>query len=171
VKGTRVFAYLKSFPGLTGLLSALAATALPTIAVIQQAESEAVYEYADHPTLRITRRHVAIERAMSECDLAILNAGHGATATCLRAGKPALLIPIFTEQFLLACRVAEIGAGVIAPPSDARIIVERLQELLSSGSYRANAGQFAQRYANESSQERIAAVVARIEELASSGDQ
>jgi UDP:flavonoid glycosyltransferase YjiC (YdhE family) len=84
-------------------------------------------------------------KAAAECDLAILNGTHGATAQILLVGKPSLHFPLFLEQGLLAENVARLGAGLVASP-DQEDFYARLNQLLRSPGYAAAARQFAQRY-------------------------
>ena len=98
------------------------------------------------PTLRFADQPINMAKATAECDLAILNGTHGATAQILLAGKPSLHFPLFLEQGLLADNVARLGAGLVAAP-DREDFHTRLNQLLRSPSYAVAARQFAQRYA------------------------
>jgi UDP:flavonoid glycosyltransferase YjiC (YdhE family) len=60
-------------------------------------------------------RPLDLGAAARECDFAILNAGHGATAPMLLAGKPVLELPLQLEQSLTASAVADMGAGEAVP--------------------------------------------------------
>ncbi len=97
-------------------------------------------------TVRFADQPVNMATAAVECDLAILNGTHGATAQILLAGKPSLHFPLFLEQGLLADNVARLGAGLVAAP-DREDFHARLNQLIRSPDYTDAARQFAQRYA------------------------
>ena len=89
------------------------------------------------------------------------------TAGMLVAGIPLLLLPTQLERFLLATRVASMGAGVAVNPEmpvpDSRALI---RTLLDETSYRENAQRFAKKYAGFSQDEQQENIVARIEEIA-----
>jgi UDP:flavonoid glycosyltransferase YjiC (YdhE family) len=105
---------------------------------------------------------------LAECDLFIGYAGHGITATMLMAGVPLLLLPTQLERFLLATRVAAIGAGIVvnpdAPPPDYSALIRMM---LDVPDYRDKARSFANKYADFDQNEQQERIVARIEEIAS----
>ena len=104
---------------------------------------------------------------MLECDLAIGNAGHALTAGMLMAGVPLLLLPTHLERFLLATRIAALGAGIAvnpeAPPPDFTTVI---RNLLDDPIYRKNACLFARKYAGFNQDEQQENIAARIEQIA-----
>jgi UDP:flavonoid glycosyltransferase YjiC (YdhE family) len=81
------------------------------------------------------------------------------------AGKPVLMIPLTSEQYLFARGVEDAGLGLLAPANDIDAIRRCLMRLLEDGSFRRNASEFKRRYAHQSS-EAIAGVIAeRVDEL------
>jgi len=108
-----------------------------------------------------------LKELMRNCDLVISNAGHALTAGMLMAGVPLLLLPTHLERFLLATRIATLGAGIAinpeAPPPDFMSIIH---SLLTNPEYREKASYFARKYANFSQEEQQDNIVARIEKIA-----
>ena len=83
------------------------------------------------------------------------------------AGIPQLLFPTHLERFLLASRVAAMGAAIAVsnegqPPDYAAVV----SKLLESPSYRENARRFAKKYAAFNQAEQQKHIVARIEKIA-----
>ncbi len=107
-----------------------------------------------------------LDRLLAECDLFIGYAGHGMTATMLMAGVPMLLLPNQLERFLLATRVAAMGAGIAvnpdAPPPDYPGVIRMM---LDTSGYREQARLFAKKYADFDQNEQQENIVARIEQI------
>jgi UDP:flavonoid glycosyltransferase YjiC (YdhE family) len=89
------------------------------------------------------------------------------TAGMLMAGVPLLLLPTQLERFLLAMRVAAMGAGIAVnpetPPPD---YVTVIRSMLDAPGYRENARLFAKKYADFDQSGQQENIVARIEEIA-----
>jgi UDP:flavonoid glycosyltransferase YjiC (YdhE family) len=101
-----------------------------------------------------------------EADAAI-NYGSLATTTAfLLAGKPLLMLPGHLEQYLVARRVEEMGAGKLVnpelPPGDLRAA---LADLLDNPFWRGNARAFAAKYAAFDQGAVIGNLVRRIAEI------
>jgi hypothetical protein len=160
----RIFAYLKNFPALPALLDALRSSGHPTLVYADGAPPEMRWFASE--TLKFVNGPVHLGRAAKECDLAILNSGHGATASMLLAGKPALLLPIYLEQGMLA-DAAERNTGAVlqAPYKDGPKTVEQLEKMLGSEQYAQAARGFAARYARFDPAEQNERMVDRIEQL------
>jgi UDP:flavonoid glycosyltransferase YjiC (YdhE family) len=101
-----------------------------------------------------------------EADIAITYASLATTTAFLLAGKPLLLLPGHLEQFLVARRVEEMGAGrLVNPeqaPGDLRAV---LADLIDNPSWRSNAQAFAAKYAAFDQQAVIGNLVRRITEI------
>src|SRR5439155_11684352 len=113
--GKRAFAYLKATPSAGDVLNALRRTGCPTLAYLDGA-TPAQRKRLRSKTLNIADKRVNVPRAAAECDLAVLNGGHGATAEILLAGKPILAGPLVLEQQMTGEALRRLGAGESAPP-------------------------------------------------------
>jgi hypothetical protein len=162
--GSRIFAYLKPCKAIEGLLTLLKDSKLPAL-VVSDGLDPAILEKTSSPALRFETRPVEIRQAAAECDLAILNAGHGSAASMLLAAKPMLLVPVFLEQSLLAQRVEQLGAGRMSPPDDPQRMQRELQTLLGSASFAGRARDFSRKYADYHNSHRLEVLVDRIEGL------
>lgn len=146
--GPRVFAYLKPFPALDGLLTTLQERKLPVI-IHSDGISRTTRKRFECDSLRFTQTRTDPTLAAAECDLAILNGTHGTTCDMLLAGKPILQIPLFIEQEMTADAVSRIGAGASLRPKSTRDQIDALlDQLLCGDNYRQAAGEFARRYAD-----------------------
>jgi MGT family glycosyltransferase len=92
--------------------------------------------------------------AMAErCALLIHHGGYGSCQTGLYAGKPAIIMPTFSERESNARRIAALGAGVIVPvdttPGKKRVDVNELRKtvrrVLSDPTFGNNARQIGAR--------------------------
>jgi hypothetical protein len=164
-----VFAYLKNFPALPALIDALEAGGHPTVAVCDGVPADVRAKFAAARFVRVADGPLDLGHVVRECDLAVLNAGHGATAAMLRAGVPALLVPIHLEQGMLArAAVRNTGAVVEASYKDGDALVRRLNEMLQPGNFerhREAARQFAAKYEEMDEGTQVERLVARVEEL------
>lgn len=162
--GSRIFAYLKPFKAIEALLDMLRSSRIPAL-VVSDGLDPALLEKMSGPTLRFETRPVEIRQVAAECDLAILNAGHGSAAAMLLAGKPMVLIPLFHEQLLLTRRVEQMGAGQGAPPDNPHLIERAIQKVLASAAFAGRAGDFATRYADHQKMPRLEDLVDELEAL------
>ncbi|MEJ1958624.1 MAG: nucleotide disphospho-sugar-binding domain-containing protein [Nitrosomonadales bacterium] len=115
----------------------------------------------------ISSKPFQLKALLMDCDLAIGNAGHALTTGMLLAGVPMLLLPTHLERFLMATRIAALGAGIAVnpetPPPDYMAVIHAL---LNTPSYRENARKFSIKYADFNQEEQQEKIVARIEEIA-----
>jgi UDP:flavonoid glycosyltransferase YjiC (YdhE family) len=146
-EGPRVYAYLKPFPALQELLRFLHRARCPTLIFAGGIES-AVQDDLASPTLRFENRPLNLHLVAQQCDLVITNGGHGTTVGILLAGKPCVLVPLFTEQLMFALKVKQIGAAALASRDNGPQIVAAINDVLNKPSYRDNAEAFAARYAH-----------------------
>jgi hypothetical protein len=115
VKAKRVFVYLKATPAAGEVLAALKSIGCPTVAYVDGL-SAAARKAIESPTLHLAERRLDVARAAAECDVAVLNGGHGVTAEMLLAGKPVLAVPLVLEQQMTGEALRGLGAGESAPP-------------------------------------------------------
>jgi UDP:flavonoid glycosyltransferase YjiC (YdhE family) len=164
--GRRIFAYLKPFPTLTDLLEILNDRKYPTLIYPDGIDRE-IQERYQSDTLRFVNERLNMSEVSQQCDLAILNAGHGTTCDILLAGRPILQFPLQAEQQLMAENVCRLGAGeTLSPRQKDRAAMEiTLDQLLIDPRYTEAAQRFAQRYANFNPQRQQAQMLQRVLEL------
>jgi len=163
VQGKRVFAYLKPFRGLPKILDHL----------LQSGHSVLVFLPADFDTRRwqsgsmqVVRAPLDMSRLASECDLALLHAGHGSTAAMLLAGTPVLQLPIVVEQYHTALNTERLGAGVQVGLDDPVAICKAFDQAIADPGLTDAAGLFSIKYAGFNPQLELARLVEGIEQLA-----
>jgi UDP:flavonoid glycosyltransferase YjiC (YdhE family) len=74
------------------------------------------------PNVRIVR-HIAAHRAFLDfCDVLVTHGGAGTSLLAIAAGRPACFLPMHADQPILAKRLVDLGAGLIAGsgPDDRR---------------------------------------------------
>jgi UDP:flavonoid glycosyltransferase YjiC (YdhE family) len=164
--GRRIFAYLRAeSPHHEAVLAALhalgqaAAIYFPDMPPALAARYSATHlSYLDQPA--------DIEQMTREADLAITYASLATTTAFLLAGKPLLMLPGHLEQFMVARRVEEMGAGRLVnpeqPPGDLRGV---LADLIDNPAWRTNAEAFAAKYAAFDQQAVTGNLVRRIDEM------
>lgn len=162
--GSRVFGYLKPFPGIEEFLDALRRSRMPTLIVIDGLDQQTQRRYAGD-TLRFENRPLELRETVEQCDVAILNGGHGSATACLLAGKPSLLLPIHMEQLLLSQRVEQFGAARLSPLGNGQRIAADFQALLASARYAQRARDFADRYRDLRPEQQIMELVDHLEQL------
>lgn len=167
--GPKIFVYLASFPTLPTVLSALRDLGWPTLAYLRSPDA-GIRSQFDGPTLRLSSEPLDVGLAAAQCDLAVLNGGHGVTATMLAAGKPVLNIPLSLEQSLTSMAVVRLGAGVACRPDRPWEILPALRRTGSEAGLAHAARQFAARYAGYDPHRTLADVVDQIESCLSPPD-
>jgi hypothetical protein len=164
--GKRVFAYLKFFPTLTDLLEALNKKAYPTLIYPHGIDIKIQKQYQSS-TLRFVNERLNMAEVGQQCDLAILNAGHGTTCDILLAGKPILALPLNAEQQLMAENIERLGAGemVSARLTDRARMESVLEQLLTDSRYTEAAQRFARKYSSFNPKIQRAQMLKRVLEL------
>jgi hypothetical protein len=162
-EGPRIFAYLKPFRQLPGLLAYLRDRGWPTLVFATGLDESRDWT---SKTLRIVDQPLDMQQVARQCDAAILNAGHGTTAELLLAGKPLLQVPLHVEQFHNAANTERLGAGIHAQADRVESLCRAIDALIARPEYAEAARAFARRYADHDPQRRIDQVVDRIESLA-----
>jgi UDP:flavonoid glycosyltransferase YjiC (YdhE family) len=159
--GKRVFAYLKPFPGLAKVLAALERLGCSTLVVGDRLSAD-LQERFRPKNVRFEQDAVDLVQAAKICDLAVLNGGHGTTATMLLAGKPILQIPLVLEQVLNSRAVARLGAGAALPVARLDQIPQQFHRLFSSNTFGGAAARFSDKYARVDRQTRATRLLDRI---------
>ena len=105
-----------------------------------------IRERLETPSMRLLKKPVDLRATATECDLAILNGTHGATAAMLLGGAAILQLPIYLEQYLVAERVIRMGAGLVAERENVEQIIERMNRILGDARFADGARRFADTY-------------------------
>ena len=161
--GPKVYAYFKEFPALSATVRFLREQGWPTV-IFAPGLLEKLRPLA-LPSLVVTDTPLDLQQVGREADLVIHNGTHGMLAELLLVGKPALSVPLTTEQAILAQRVAESGAGLSAANNNAAAIVRAMHLMLQDVRYADAARGFAQQYSGFNSVEALNDVVDRLEGL------
>jgi spore coat polysaccharide biosynthesis predicted glycosyltransferase SpsG len=161
--GKKLFLYLKPFPVLPSLLASLIDRNVPTIAYVEKVGRRLQAKF-DSPSLRFVHAPQDMNRIAKECDVAILNGTHNTSANLLLAGKPALHLPLYLEQYLTTRNIERLGAGVGCPTLKIEDIGAKLEMLLTSDSISEAARAFAARYASMTAGEQTQRLVRFIED-------
>lgn len=164
VSGPKLFAYLKPGQGLPRVLEALRQLGNPALVYVDQLDSRLKNRFAS-ARLHFAPTPLDLAAVGQQCDLAILNAGHGATVSMLLAGRPIFQLPINLEQALNARATARLGAGLIASSIQPQPLAAQLGTLLKTPDYIQAARAFAARHADYDPSARIEAIVRRIQGL------
>lgn len=164
--GKRLFAYLRpECMHHEALLAALLALGQP-VAIYFPGMSPALQARFAAPHMRFLDQPADMEQMTRDADVGITYASLATTTAFLLAGKPLLLLPWHLEQFMLARRIEEMGAGRMVnpeqPPGDLRAI---LADLIDNPSWRGNAQAFAAKYAAFDQQAVVGNLVRRIGEM------
>ncbi len=165
--GKRIFGYLRSGTRHhEAALAALHALGQPTVVFFPDAPPTLLQRYAA-PHLVFSGKPLDLARTAGEADAAITYANMSTVTSFLLRGKPVLLLPGHLEQFLLAQRVEEMGAGLMVNPEQQPLDLElKLRRVLFDADFALNAQAFARKYANFPQDTVIANLVRRIEEIA-----
>lgn len=162
----RLFAYLRpESPHLEAVLAALLDLGQSTVVYFPNMPPAIAARFVA-PHLRFLDQPADIEQMTREADAAITYASLATTTAFLLAGKPLLMLPGHLEQFLVARRVEEMGAGrLVNPEQPAGDLRGAIADLINNPSWRANAQAFAAKYAAFDQRAVIGNLVRRIGEM------
>jgi UDP:flavonoid glycosyltransferase YjiC (YdhE family) len=166
VSGRRIFAYLRpETPHCEAMVAALHAAGQPTVIYLPGA-SDAFKSKWQAPHLIFSPQPADLGLVAQDVDMAVTYSSLATTTAFLFAGKPLLLLPSHLEQFLLAKRVTELGAGVLVNPEQADVdLLAALRSVLSTPALTENAQAFAAKYAAFPQEQVLGNLVRRVEEL------
>jgi len=141
----KVIVYFRpSVPGIDNLLKALAELDAEVICVVPGLKR---LNRAIANRLRIYANPVQLDEIMLSADLAVSYAGSGLVCCALLAGVPLLLVPQNVEQYMLSCRVGELGAGLVMGTNRSEAgFKDSLQQLLNEDLFRRAAREFASQH-------------------------
>lgn len=164
--GIRIFAYLRrENPYHEAALAALLGLGHAAIVYFPDMPAALATQYSA-PHLRFADQPVDLAQMTGEADIAVTYASLATTTAFLLAGKPLLLMPGHLEQFLVARRVEELGAGRLVNPEqpvgDLRALIA---DLIDNPSWRSNARAFAAKYAAFDQRAVTGNLVRRIDDL------
>jgi UDP:flavonoid glycosyltransferase YjiC (YdhE family) len=166
--GKKIFAYLRrACVHHEAALAALYALELPTVVFFPDLPDGLASRFAA-PHLVFVHEPVDLGVAADEAALAVTYASLSTTTRFLLAGKPVLLLPWHLEQYLMARRVADLGAGLVMDPErPAAGLASALHRLAVLPEFTAAAQAFAQKYAAFPQAVVVNNLVRRIEAIAS----
>ncbi len=140
----RAFAYLKPHKLVESVVAELTRLQVATILFTGSDDADTARRYATD-WVRVAPEVLDLKLAMAEADFAILNGTHATTAAALLAGRPTVHFPLVLEQWVLAERVAALGAGLVVPANRPQSLSENLQRA-AGGEGRTGAEAFARKY-------------------------
>lgn len=143
--GPKVFAYLKKFETLPNLLETLNRKRYPTLIYGDKIPEEIMQRFSSD-TLNFVERPLDMDAIGQTADVAICNAGHGATTEMLLSGVPLLLLPLNGEQQMVANNIERLGAGLSAPKLHPGSMEHKLEMLLRETGFRESAQRFSESY-------------------------
>lgn len=167
LEGKRIFAYLRSATQHhEAALAALHTLGQPTVVFFPEAPAQLLARYAA-AHLCFSTKALDLAQTAREADAALTYASASTVSSFLLKGKPLLLLPGHIEQFLLARRVEQLGAGLLVHPEQAPTDLPlKLRRILFDAGLRSNAQAFAHKYAAFSQEVIIGNMTRRIEALA-----
>jgi UDP:flavonoid glycosyltransferase YjiC (YdhE family) len=164
--GKRLFAYLRQeCHHHEAVLEAMRSLGLPAVIFFPDAPDALLARFAS-PHMGFSREPLDLASVVQEVDVAITYASLSTTTRFLLAGKPLLLLPWHLEQFMMARRVSEMGAGIfIDPEKPPTGLAEALMQIIETSDFAANAQAFARKYAAFTQEVVVNNLVRRIEEI------
>jgi hypothetical protein len=163
--GPRVFLYVQKYLAqMDPLIDCLAAGPYRVLAWVPGLEAPRRARLAARGAV-VMDRPARMEQLLRTCDLVVSLGGdiaHGG----LMFGVPQLVFPQHYEQYLVARRVEQIGAGAWIGPGAGREAIEyALRALTGDARFKAAASAFARRYPSYSPAEQRRRIVQRIEAI------
>ncbi len=125
--GPKVFAYLKSFPGLKALLAALESSGVSAVIYSRDISAADRKKFARNVYLDAP---ASMDAVCAEADLVIHMAGSQTVARCMQSGVSQLLIATGLEQLFTAQAAQRLGAAFVVQGSTAKFDVVLRQALL-----------------------------------------
>ena len=165
--GKRAFAYLKLSREFPSILRTLEEQQLCSLIYVDRLPFRLKTRY-ESDRLQFAPSPVNLEVVGRECDLVILNGGHGSTASLLLSGRPILQIPMNLEQALTGLAVERMQAGLCVNPERPTEMPLKLRALVDSDKYAAGAARFAKAHHEFNRARQLDLLVERVCELAGS---
>ncbi len=145
--GPKVFAYVRSsHPDHLPLLKALVDQGCQVLCYMPEVASGQPAPLSS-PRIRYAQGPVHLRQAFAQCQLVICHAGEATLAQAVLAGVPVLMLPMQAEQFLMATRLEETGAGInVARRPRPTAFGQLASELLKQPAFAQSARALAKRY-------------------------
>ena len=160
----RVFVYLRADPSLATVLQALQRLNAEVIAVLPDCPAELIQRFQG-ARMQIFPHAVRAD-VIDSADVVVSNGGHGLSAAALLAGATLCLLPSYLEQWMLARRVVQMGAGVSLDPDRVEGAVEQaITDLVLGGACREAALRFSGKYRSFDQVATVQRIVAALEYL------
>lgn len=117
--GRRCLAYVKAIhPSIEGILDVLIEAQVPTLLVLSGATPEQMRRLPAHVHIQLSSGLINMNEAMGQADLIACQGNSGTVMSALSRGKPLLMFPGHTEQWLNAYRACELQVGVALQPEE-----------------------------------------------------
>lgn len=121
IAGRRCLAYVKTtHPGIESILDVLIEAQTPTLLVLSGATPAQTRRLSVHAHIQLSRDLINMNEAMSQADFIACQGNSGTVMSALSRGKPLLMLPGHTEQWLNAYRACELQVGVALQPDEIR---------------------------------------------------
>jgi UDP:flavonoid glycosyltransferase YjiC (YdhE family) len=166
----RIYAYLRQFPAIDELMRHLRDRGLPSIIYVPVGplRERLSREFASQ-CLCFENEPLDLRQVSEECSVAITHGGHGTAAALLLGGVPALHLPLHPEMGLNGRAVRMLGAGLDGPNDDPELMIEKLDQLLTSRKrYAAAADRFARAHGDYAPGAELESMLGRIHDLRAS---
>ncbi len=144
--GPKLFVHLRPSRHLHALLTALLKSRARVLIKADGVPVDTLRPYL-RDGLQITNEALNFQHAAQRCDAWIGTGSHGLACEQLLAGKPGLLMPGMHEQYLLARRVSELGAGLNLDEVEQHDADAALDRLLTDTAMADAAAAFGRRHA------------------------
>lgn len=96
---------------------------------------------------------IDLDTHLKECDLFICNAGNNAVTNSLEFGKPVMVIPITSEQYMISINISDLKLGILITQNNINNFNELLNDVLYNSVYTNNAIIFKNKYIQYSNNE------------------
>lgn len=166
-----VFAYLRAeYRGAEQALQSLAAGPWRVLAVVPGLPRARAAELSTSK-MSVLTDPVDMEEVTRTSDAVVCNSGSGTVTTALHAGKPLVMLPLHVEQYIVARRIQNLGAGLVLLDDRIDQLGASVGRVLRESAIREAAVAFSRRYAAVQGNRVADTIAARCVELALSGAQ
>jgi len=166
-EGPRVYAYLQPAqrswnPAL--VVMALADLGVPSLVYAPTISLDALRKLPA-PNVRFEDRRVDIDRVVQQCGAAITHGNNGTVTRLALGGVPQAVLPLNSEQTMIASRLEAIGVARSAAIREPEKFVDVIAQVVRNDQFSAAAKAFASRYSSYDAAAVMEQVVERISRL------